>query len=51
MNGTMKPSQALSVANDIKKMLIDLGVWYKYSEEVQGDLKFIKLEASIKVKA
>ena len=51
MDGTMKPGEALSVANEIKKMLVSLGVWYKYSEEVQGELKFIRLEASIKVKA
>ena len=45
----MKDSAAIALAKQIKKELTSKGVWCKVTEIHEPDLKFVKIEASIKV--
>jgi len=47
----MPPDKALACASEIEKLMLMKGIWYQITRVVNGDLAFIKIEASIKVKA
>jgi hypothetical protein len=46
----MDPKSALQFMMELEKLLTLKGVWYKVEKENCPDLKFIRLECSIKVK-
>ncbi len=50
ISGAMKPVDALAALADLKKFLQLKGIWYTESIEHQPELKFIRIEASIKVR-
>ena len=49
-SGTMKLTDALACAADLKKYLLEHGIWFKYGEDHQGEIRFITIEASMRVK-
>ena len=49
-NNEMLPSEALKCISEIEKLLISKKIWYKITEINEPNLKFINIEASIKVK-
>jgi len=44
------PVEAVILMHDIKTKLIKNGIWFTISEVYEQGLKFIKIEASVKVK-
>ena len=46
----MMPSEALKCIFEIEKLLISKRIWYKITEINEPNLKFVHIEASIKVK-
>ena len=46
----MPPDKALACASDLEKFLMTKGVWYTISRVQEPELKYIKVEVSIKVK-
>lgn len=42
--------KALSLASELKKFLLERGIWFAATEVHEDRLSFIKIEASIKVK-
>lgn len=46
----MSEQEAKAVFGDIKKLLLTEGIWFTVSEVFEEGLKFIKIEASVKVK-
>ena len=46
----MVPSEALKCTAEIEKLLISKKIWYKITEVNEPNLKFVNIEASIKVK-
>jgi len=52
MTDIPNPKQALAMASEVEKKLIEAGAYYEKAMVHQGDgLRFIKFEASIKVKS
>lgn len=49
-DSVMTEQKARSITGDIKKLLISEGIWFTVSEIFEEGLKFIKIEASIKVR-
>jgi hypothetical protein len=49
-NPGMDSCEALCIANDLKKDLLCKGIWCTITEIYEENLKFIKIEASIRVK-
>lgn len=49
-SSSMNESQALATVQDLKKYLLSRGIWYRYEEYMEDSLKFIRIEASIKVR-
>lgn len=45
----MNETQALATAQELKKYLLSRGIWYRYEEYNEGSIKFLRIEASIKV--
>lgn len=46
----MSDQEARAITGDIKKLLITKGIWFTVSEVFEEGLKFIKIEASMKIK-
>lgn len=46
----MQERDALACAMELKKVLLSKGIWCTVSEIYEESLKFIKIEASIKVR-
>jgi len=49
-NFEMTPAEALKYVEEIRKLLISKKIWYNIQEVNDPELKFINIEASIKVK-
>lgn len=50
VSGAMKPCDAMATLCELKKFLHSKGIWFKESIEHEPDMKFIRIEASIKVR-
>ena len=46
----MNQAEALKYISEIEKLLISKRIWYKITEINEPELKFVNIEASIKVK-
>jgi hypothetical protein len=46
----MSEQEARAIMGDIKKLLLSKGIWFTVSEVFEEGLKFVKIEASMKVK-
>ena len=46
----MSEQEARAITSDIKKLLLSNGIWFTVSEVFEEGLRFVKLEASLKVK-
>jgi len=46
----MSQTDALACVSDLKKILVSKGIWFTETIIHEPELKFIKIEASIKVK-
>ena len=49
-NPNMDRTEAIAFVNHLKKLFSEKGVWCTISDVNEPELKFIKIEASIKVK-
>jgi len=50
ITGAMKPCEALAIASELEKLLQSKGIWYNRISMCEPELKFIKIEVSIKVR-
>jgi len=46
----MIEQEARAITSDIKKLLLTNGIWFTVSEVFEEGLKFVKIEASVKVR-
>ena len=50
ITGAMKPCEALAIASELEKLLQSKGIWNNRISMCKNELKFIKIEVSIKVR-